>query len=284
MQVSGFCAGSWGSSSWAMPPRGRLGPLLGTCRRNAAARRGLVVPRKPELVTAVPVVAKCQARRRQRRRRQSMQVTAPDRDQLRRLAELRQDRPVVLSLYLNLDPAEFATPPARATAVRSLLDEADRRLRERDGLSPDDRRRSRRSLARARTLLERDLPSRGRPGRGRLRQRVCRPVRGPAPPASGAQPRGDRPLAAGRAAGAARAARALVRGAGEPPRRAHLPRLARRAARDRADPRRGLRPARPRRLVAGSLPARDREGEGRPPQAHRRGADDAPGATARSSA
>src|ERR671916_641029 len=31
-----------------------------------------------------------------------MQVSAPDRDQLRTLAELRLDRPVVLSLYLNL--------------------------------------------------------------------------------------------------------------------------------------------------------------------------------------
>ena len=56
-----------------------------------------------------------------------MQVSAPDRDQLRHLAELRLDRPVVLSLYLNLDPSEFATPPARKTAVRSLIDEAERR-------------------------------------------------------------------------------------------------------------------------------------------------------------
>src|SRR5687768_17393232 len=73
-----------------------------------------------------------------RRRRQGMQVTAPDRDALRRLAEVRLDRPVVLSLYLDLDPAQFATPPARATAVRSLLDEAERRLRERDGLAHED--------------------------------------------------------------------------------------------------------------------------------------------------
>ena len=64
-----------------------------------------------------------------------MQVTAPDRDELRRLAEVRLDRPIVLSLYLDLDPAQFATPPARATAIRSLLDEAERRLRERDGLA-----------------------------------------------------------------------------------------------------------------------------------------------------
>ena len=42
-----------------------------------------------------------------------MQVTAPDREELRRLTELRLERPVVLSLYLDLDPAEFATPAAR---------------------------------------------------------------------------------------------------------------------------------------------------------------------------
>ena len=51
-----------------------------------------------------------------------MQVSAPDRDQLRQLAELRLERPVVLSLYLNLDPSEFATPPARKTSIRSLVD------------------------------------------------------------------------------------------------------------------------------------------------------------------
>ncbi len=68
-----------------------------------------------------------------------MQVSAPDRDQLRQLAELRLERPVVLSLYLNLDPSEFATPPARKTAIRSLVDDAERRLRDQDGLSHDDR-------------------------------------------------------------------------------------------------------------------------------------------------
>jgi hypothetical protein len=91
-----------------------------------------------------------------------MQVSAPDRDQLRTLAELRLDRPVVLSLYLNLDPSEFATPPARKTAVRSLLDEAERRVRERrDGLSHADRTGLKASLQRAAELLENDLPSDG---------------------------------------------------------------------------------------------------------------------------
>jgi peptide chain release factor subunit 1 len=90
-----------------------------------------------------------------------MQVSAPDRDELRRLAEFRLERPVVLSLYLDLNPTEFATPPARATAVRSLIDEAERRLRERDGLSHEDRAELETSLARARTLLERELPTEG---------------------------------------------------------------------------------------------------------------------------
>jgi peptide chain release factor subunit 1 len=90
-----------------------------------------------------------------------MQVTAPDRDQLRRLSELRLDRPVVLSLYLDLDPGQFATPPARATAIGSLLDEADRKLRDHNGLSHEDRTDLETSLGRARSLLQHDLPAEG---------------------------------------------------------------------------------------------------------------------------
>jgi peptide chain release factor subunit 1 len=93
-----------------------------------------------------------------------MHVMAPDRDELRRLAEVRLDRPVVLSLYLNLDPTEFATPPARATAVRSLVDEADRRVRDADQLPHDDRMDLRASLQRASELLESDLPAEGAQG------------------------------------------------------------------------------------------------------------------------
>ena len=90
-----------------------------------------------------------------------MQVSAPDRDQLRALAELRLDRPVVLSLYLNMDPSQFATPPARKSSIRSLLDEAERRLRERNGLAHDDLVDLRASLERARAFLENDLPADG---------------------------------------------------------------------------------------------------------------------------
>ncbi len=91
-----------------------------------------------------------------------VQVAAPDRDELRRLAELRLDKPVVLSLYLNLDPSEFATPPARATAIRSLLDEAERRVRERhEELEHDDQMALERSRERARGFLEDELPTAG---------------------------------------------------------------------------------------------------------------------------
>jgi peptide subunit release factor 1 (eRF1) len=67
----------------------------------------------------------------------------------------------VLSLYLDLDPTQFAAPPARATAVRSLLDDADRRLRAQDGLSHEDRSHLEASLARARSFLERELTADG---------------------------------------------------------------------------------------------------------------------------
>ncbi len=92
-----------------------------------------------------------------------MPVTAPDRDQLRRLAEIRLDAPLVLSLYLDLDPSEFATPSARATAVRSLLDEAERRVRDQDGLAHAERAGLGRALERAAGFL-REMPSEGAQG------------------------------------------------------------------------------------------------------------------------
>jgi peptide chain release factor subunit 1 len=93
-----------------------------------------------------------------------MQVSAPDQDQLRRLAELRVDRPVVLSLYLNLDPSEFATPPARKTSIRSLVDAAERRLRDQNGLEHGERAALEASLERARAFLENDLHADGAHG------------------------------------------------------------------------------------------------------------------------
>ena len=48
--------------------------------------------------------------------------------------------------------------------MRSLLDEADRRLRERNGLSHDDRAALQATLGRASSFLERDLPTEGAHG------------------------------------------------------------------------------------------------------------------------
>jgi peptide chain release factor subunit 1 len=62
-------------------------------------------------------------------------------EKLRELADLRPDNARVLSLFVNLDPTEFATPPARGSEVRSVLDQAERsikELKENDGLTHDE--------------------------------------------------------------------------------------------------------------------------------------------------
>jgi peptide chain release factor subunit 1 len=59
-----------------------------------------------------------------------MQTNQLSPDTLRRLAELRPEEGKVVSIYLNLDPTEFASAPARATAVNSVLDAAARVARE----------------------------------------------------------------------------------------------------------------------------------------------------------
>jgi peptide chain release factor subunit 1 len=69
---------------------------------------------------------------------------------VRRLADLRPPSGKVLSLYLNLDPSEFGTVPARKSAVTSLLDEAGRRVEETHDLSHDEHEALRADLARAR--------------------------------------------------------------------------------------------------------------------------------------
>src|SRR5918999_990148 len=43
------------------------------------------------------------------------------RGRLRRLADVRPERGRVLSVFLNLDPTEFATPAARSTAITSVV-------------------------------------------------------------------------------------------------------------------------------------------------------------------
>jgi peptide chain release factor subunit 1 len=60
-------------------------------------------------------------------------------DRLRELAETRSAQGKVLSVFINLDPREFATPPARATEISSVMDEASRAIRDLDGLTHDER-------------------------------------------------------------------------------------------------------------------------------------------------
>jgi peptide chain release factor subunit 1 len=90
-----------------------------------------------------------------------MQAGQLDRSTLRRLAELRPERGKVLSLYLNLDPSQFGTQPARSQAIRSLLDEADRRVREVDGLPRDERLALREDLDRATRFFRGDDIAKG---------------------------------------------------------------------------------------------------------------------------
>src|SRR5918998_164732 len=77
------------------------------------------------------------------------------RTRLRQLADLAPERGRVLSVYLNLDPAEFATPPARASAISSLMNDAQRKVDEIDGdLSHDDRMALRSDVDAVREVLE----------------------------------------------------------------------------------------------------------------------------------
>jgi len=82
-----------------------------------------------------------------------MQTNQLDRSKLRELADLRPEGAKVLSLYLNLDPTEFADPKARSTEIRSLLDEADRRLRNGNHLSHDEKTHLREDVERARDFF-----------------------------------------------------------------------------------------------------------------------------------
>jgi peptide chain release factor subunit 1 len=64
-----------------------------------------------------------------------MQINELNENRLRELARIRPGDARVLSVFINLDPSEFAAPPARATEISSVIDDAARRIRENDGLS-----------------------------------------------------------------------------------------------------------------------------------------------------
>jgi peptide chain release factor subunit 1 len=59
-----------------------------------------------------------------------MRVNQLNDDVLRSLSEVEADEPVVVSMFVNLDPREFATTPARESQVNSLLSLLGERIRE----------------------------------------------------------------------------------------------------------------------------------------------------------
>lgn len=72
--------------------------------------------------------------------------------QARRLIEHSDGHPVI-SLYLDLDPERFSTAPARASQIRSLIDQASREIDSDDGLGHEDRVVLREDLKRVDTFL-----------------------------------------------------------------------------------------------------------------------------------
>jgi peptide chain release factor subunit 1 len=93
---------------------------------------------------------------------QANEVTA---ERLRRLAETRPgEGGKVLSVYVDLDPSEFGTNPARATAITSVLDEAERELRDSPALERRAREGLRTGLQRVRTFLEQEFDASGAHG------------------------------------------------------------------------------------------------------------------------
>src|SRR3954447_26754898 len=87
-------------------------------------------------------------------------------DRLRELAVLRPEGACVLSVFLNLDPREFAEPQARASEIRSVIDQAGRLGRtkiESDGLGHDAKTALRADLDRVEEYLS-DFSPRGAHG------------------------------------------------------------------------------------------------------------------------
>jgi peptide chain release factor subunit 1 len=87
------------------------------------------------------------------------------RGRLRRLAELRPQHAMVLSVFFNLDPSEFATPAARATEVNSVVTAAARKVDDAEGLDHDARQALRADVDRVRAVLRgSDVASNGTHG------------------------------------------------------------------------------------------------------------------------
>src|ERR671916_2730147 len=82
-----------------------------------------------------------------------MGVNTITRSRLRSLTDVHPERGRVLSVFLTLDPSQFATPAARSTAVTSVMTEAAHRVDEADGLDHEERQALRQDVERVRETL-----------------------------------------------------------------------------------------------------------------------------------
>ena len=81
---------------------------------------------------------------------------------LRALAAVHPDQGRVLSVFLNLDPAQFATANARSSAITSVMTAAAHKVEESDGLSHEERMALRDDVERVRdVLMGRDIAANG---------------------------------------------------------------------------------------------------------------------------
>jgi peptide chain release factor subunit 1 len=83
-----------------------------------------------------------------------MAATPIDRGHLRRLADVRPPRGRVLSVFLDLDPSQFGTVPARASAITSVMDDAQRKVKECEDLEHDEKVWLEADVARVRDALQ----------------------------------------------------------------------------------------------------------------------------------
>jgi peptide chain release factor subunit 1 len=72
---------------------------------------------------------------------------------LRQLAEVQPEQGRVLSVYMDLDPSEFGTPPARASQITSLVTEARHRIDELDDLEHEEQKALRADVETVRDVL-----------------------------------------------------------------------------------------------------------------------------------
>src|SRR3954468_15599925 len=81
---------------------------------------------------------------------------------LRALSAVHPEQGRVLSVFLNLDPTQFATAAARSSAITSVLTDAAHKVEEKDGLTHDERMALRDDVERVReVLMDSDIAQNG---------------------------------------------------------------------------------------------------------------------------